>query len=152
MSRFLYHNLPTAPIMTFCIFFFFFTKSYLFISHRSAGMNYNTIIIWNVRLQIIFHGTDRASLHKHLYPECLPECYGGTLDVPTITGSQWHELLLLVEKEFYGTFIQFTGTSPKPFYTFYNPYDTDFVFVFFLLRLSIEKFNFYSYLWYNVRK
>ncbi|VVC46010.1 Hypothetical protein CINCED_3A010307 [Cinara cedri] len=53
-----------------------------------------------LRSRIIFHGTDRASLHKHLYPACLPECYGGTLDVPTISGVQWHELLLIVEKEF----------------------------------------------------
>lgn len=54
-------------------------------------------------LQIIFHGTDRASLHKHLYPACLPECYGGTLNVPRVSGPQWHELLLIVEKEYDGT-------------------------------------------------
>ncbi|XP_015376456.1 PREDICTED: alpha-tocopherol transfer protein-like [Diuraphis noxia] len=53
-----------------------------------------------LRSRIIFHGTDRVSLHKHLYQPCLPECYGGTLDVPRITGPQWHELLVTVEKEF----------------------------------------------------
>lgn len=55
-------------------------------------------------LQIIFHGTDRESLHKHLCKSCLPECYGGTLDVARITGPQWYELLLLVEKEFFSTY------------------------------------------------
>jgi hypothetical protein len=53
-----------------------------------------------LRSRIIFHGTDRESLYKHLYQPCLPECYGGTLDVPRITGPQWYELLLNVEKEF----------------------------------------------------
>ncbi|XP_060846911.1 alpha-tocopherol transfer protein isoform X1 [Rhopalosiphum padi] len=53
-----------------------------------------------LRSRIIFHGNDRQSLHKHLYQPCLPECYGGTLDVPRITGPQWHELLITVEKEF----------------------------------------------------
>jgi len=58
----------------------------------------------NKWLQIVFHGTDRVSLHKHLYQPCLPECYGGTLDVPRVTGPQWYELLVTVEKEFDGTY------------------------------------------------
>lgn len=53
-----------------------------------------------LKSRIVFHGTDRESLHKHLYKQCLPECYGGTLDVPRVTGPQWYELLLIVEKEF----------------------------------------------------
>ncbi|XP_050438044.1 alpha-tocopherol transfer protein isoform X2 [Adelges cooleyi] len=53
-----------------------------------------------LRSRITFHGTDRASLHKHINPSSLPEHYGGTLDVATVTGPQWHELLLLCDKEF----------------------------------------------------
>ncbi|XP_034941462.1 alpha-tocopherol transfer protein-like isoform X1 [Chelonus insularis] len=50
--------------------------------------------------RIIFHGTDRKSLHKYLSPKCLPECYGGTLSIPRVTGPQWLELLVKCEKEF----------------------------------------------------
>lgn len=50
--------------------------------------------------RIIFHGVDRPSLHKHVAPKCLPPCYGGTSDVPRVTGPQWYELLVQCEKEF----------------------------------------------------
>ncbi|XP_046427084.1 alpha-tocopherol transfer protein-like isoform X2 [Neodiprion fabricii] len=50
--------------------------------------------------RIIFHGTDRKSLHEHLSPKCLPECYGGNLQIPRVTGPQWLELLLMCDKEY----------------------------------------------------
>lgn len=53
-----------------------------------------------LRKRIIFHGTDRASLHKYLSPECLPLAYGGTLDTPRVTGDQWHQLLVKCDPEF----------------------------------------------------
>ena len=53
-------------------------------------------------LQIIFHGKDRKSLHKYMSPKCLPECYGGSLCIPRVTGNQWLELLMMCDKEFEG--------------------------------------------------
>jgi len=53
-----------------------------------------------LRSRIIFHGTDRESLHKHLAPKCLPKCYDGTIDMPSIEGSEWYELLLMCDKEY----------------------------------------------------
>ncbi|KAL1500881.1 hypothetical protein ABEB36_006304 [Hypothenemus hampei] len=53
-----------------------------------------------LRSRIIFHGTDRKSLHKHIDPKCLPECYGGTLNLLRIDGSQWLELLEKCDDEF----------------------------------------------------
>ncbi|CAH1187546.1 unnamed protein product [Phyllotreta striolata] len=53
-----------------------------------------------LKSRIIFHGTDRKSLHKHMSPKCLPECYGGTLDLPRIDGPQWYELLVMCDKEY----------------------------------------------------
>lgn len=50
--------------------------------------------------RIIFHGTDRKSLHQYMSPKCLPECYGGTLQIPRVTGPQWLELLLICDKEY----------------------------------------------------
>lgn len=57
-----------------------------------------------LRNRIIFHGTDRKSLHQHLSPKCLPECYGGSLNLPRINGPQWLELLLQCDQEYEGTF------------------------------------------------
>lgn len=53
-----------------------------------------------LRARIIFHGTDRASLHNHIAPKCLPTCYGGTLDMPRVRGDQWYELLLKCDREY----------------------------------------------------
>lgn len=53
-----------------------------------------------LRSRIIFHGTDRDSLHQHLSAKCLPECYGGTCDMPRISGSEWYQLLKKCEKEY----------------------------------------------------
>ncbi|XP_076671510.1 alpha-tocopherol transfer protein-like isoform X1 [Andrena cerasifolii] len=53
-----------------------------------------------LKSRIIFHGTDRKSLHQYISPKCLPECYGGTLQIPRVTGPQWLELLLLCDKEY----------------------------------------------------
>ncbi|XP_017766977.1 PREDICTED: alpha-tocopherol transfer protein-like isoform X2 [Eufriesea mexicana] len=53
-----------------------------------------------LRSRLIFHGTDRKSLHTYISPKCLPSCYNGTLQIPRVTGPQWLELLLLCDKEF----------------------------------------------------
>lgn len=53
-----------------------------------------------LRNRIIFHGTDRKSLHQYMDPSILPECYGGTLSLPRIDGEQWYELLEKCDKEF----------------------------------------------------
>uniref|UniRef100_A0A1B6CR84 CRAL-TRIO domain-containing protein n=1 Tax=Clastoptera arizonana TaxID=38151 RepID=A0A1B6CR84_9HEMI len=53
-----------------------------------------------LRNRIIFHGTDRDSLHKYLSPKCLPECYGGNCDLPRISGPEWYQLISLLEKEY----------------------------------------------------
>lgn len=50
--------------------------------------------------RIIFHGTDRKSLHRYISPKCLPANYGGNLDVPLIDGPTWYELLSQCEKEY----------------------------------------------------
>lgn len=55
-----------------------------------------------LKSRIHFHGTDRKSLHEHIDPKYLPDTYGGSLDIPQITGSQWLELLLKCEKEYTG--------------------------------------------------
>lgn len=58
-----------------------------------------------LRNRIIFHGSDRKSLQEHMSPKCLPECYGGTLNLPRINGVQWLELLLKCDKEYEGNFL-----------------------------------------------
>lgn len=48
-----------------------------------------------LRNRIIFHGTDRESLHKHIEPKCLPMCYDGTIDLPVTfkIEEEWRTLL-----------------------------------------------------------
>ncbi|XP_044750128.1 alpha-tocopherol transfer protein isoform X2 [Coccinella septempunctata] len=53
-----------------------------------------------LRGRIIFHGTDRKSLHKYMDPSTLPLCYGGTRDLPRVTGDQWLQLLVKCDKEY----------------------------------------------------
>ncbi|XP_076634482.1 alpha-tocopherol transfer protein-like isoform X3 [Colletes latitarsis] len=53
-----------------------------------------------LKSRIIFHGKDYKSLHEYMSPKCLPECYGGTLKIPRVTGPQWLELLLKCDTEF----------------------------------------------------
>ncbi|XP_076243165.1 alpha-tocopherol transfer protein-like isoform X3 [Calliopsis andreniformis] len=53
-----------------------------------------------LRSRIIFHGTDRKSLHQYISPKCLLECYGGTLQIPRVSGPEWLELLLKCDKEY----------------------------------------------------
>ncbi|XP_015127409.1 alpha-tocopherol transfer protein-like isoform X2 [Diachasma alloeum] len=50
--------------------------------------------------RIVFHGTDRKSLHQYISPKCLPECYGGTVSIPRVSGPQWLELLIMCDKEY----------------------------------------------------
>ncbi|XP_014472763.1 PREDICTED: alpha-tocopherol transfer protein-like isoform X2 [Dinoponera quadriceps] len=50
--------------------------------------------------RIIFHGTDRKSLHQYISPKHLPECYGGTLDISRVDGPQWYDLLVQYDKEY----------------------------------------------------
>ncbi|XP_073987397.1 alpha-tocopherol transfer protein-like isoform X2 [Rhodnius prolixus] len=53
-----------------------------------------------LRSRIIFHGTDRKSLHKYLDPMCLPKEYGGTLEVPPFHAMEWFNLLVQLEREY----------------------------------------------------
>ncbi|XP_029035448.1 alpha-tocopherol transfer protein-like isoform X1 [Osmia bicornis bicornis] len=53
-----------------------------------------------LKSRIIFHGTDRKSLHQYISPKCLPDCYGGNLQIPRVTGPQWLELLLMCDQEY----------------------------------------------------
>lgn len=53
-----------------------------------------------LRNRIIFLGSDRESLYKHISQECLPHCYGGTVDAPRVQGEQWYELLLKCDNEY----------------------------------------------------
>ncbi|XP_043264961.1 alpha-tocopherol transfer protein-like isoform X2 [Colletes gigas] len=53
-----------------------------------------------LKSRIVFHGKDYKSLHEYMSPKCLPECYGGTLKIPRVTGPQWLELLLKCDEEF----------------------------------------------------
>lgn len=53
-----------------------------------------------LRSRIIFHGTDRDSLHSHLNPECLPERLKGTLDVSMVTGEEWLSVLKQIDSEY----------------------------------------------------
>lgn len=53
-----------------------------------------------LRSRIIFHGTDRESLHSYVSPKCLPDVYGGSVALPRISGLQWYELLLKCDKEY----------------------------------------------------
>lgn len=53
-----------------------------------------------LRTRIIFHGSDKASLHKYIDPRCLPPTYGGSFDEPQPNGELWYELLVQCEREY----------------------------------------------------
>ncbi|XP_055636926.1 alpha-tocopherol transfer protein-like isoform X2 [Toxorhynchites rutilus septentrionalis] len=61
---------------------------------------FKPILREKLRNRIVFHGTDRESLYKHISKECLPPCYGGTVDAPRVQGEQWYELLLKCDNEY----------------------------------------------------
>lgn len=50
--------------------------------------------------RIIFHGSDRKSLHQYILPKHLPPQYGGTLELKLISGPQWYSLLVNLDKEY----------------------------------------------------
>lgn len=45
-----------------------------------------------LRNRIVFHGTDRESLFKHIDSKCLPKQYDGILEYPQINGEDWWEI------------------------------------------------------------
>jgi len=53
-----------------------------------------------LRGRIVFHGTDRESLFKHIDAKCLPKQYDGILEYPAINGEDWYRLLILCGKEY----------------------------------------------------
>lgn len=53
-----------------------------------------------LRNRIYFHGSDMASLHKHLSPKHIPAAYGGTSQIPRVSGDQWYEMLRQCDKEY----------------------------------------------------
>ncbi|CAB3230633.1 unnamed protein product [Arctia plantaginis] len=53
-----------------------------------------------LRSRIVFTGSDKKLLHEYISPKCLSDRYGGTLTIPTVSGAQWLELLLMCDKEF----------------------------------------------------
>ncbi|XP_057672830.1 retinaldehyde-binding protein 1 isoform X3 [Diorhabda carinulata] len=69
-----------------------------------------------LRSRIIFHGTDRKSLQQYISPKCLPECYGGTLDLPRINGNQWYELLVMCDQEYTGKYFSLIVNIKKKNY------------------------------------
>lgn len=53
-----------------------------------------------LRNRIYFHGSDLASLHKHISPKHIPAAYGGTSQIPRVNGDQWFEMLGQCDKEY----------------------------------------------------
>ncbi|XP_031628252.1 alpha-tocopherol transfer protein-like isoform X2 [Contarinia nasturtii] len=53
-----------------------------------------------LRNRIYFHGSDLASLHKHMSPKCLPAAYGGHSEYPRVDGDQWYEMLQQCDREY----------------------------------------------------
>uniref|UniRef100_A0A1I8P6H3 CRAL-TRIO domain-containing protein n=1 Tax=Stomoxys calcitrans TaxID=35570 RepID=A0A1I8P6H3_STOCA len=52
--------------------------------------------------RIHFHGKDMTSLHRHISPDCLPQCYGGTLKAAKQSyGPEIYELLKNYEKDYH---------------------------------------------------
>lgn len=53
-----------------------------------------------LRNRIYFHGSDYASLHKYISPDCLPANYQGTSKIPRVNGDQWYDLLRQCDREY----------------------------------------------------
>ncbi|XP_070499190.1 alpha-tocopherol transfer protein-like isoform X2 [Chironomus tepperi] len=53
-----------------------------------------------LRNRIVFHGTDRDSLHSYIAPKCLPKEYDGTIELPRVSGNEWYGLLLKCDQEY----------------------------------------------------
>lgn len=53
-----------------------------------------------LRSRIHMHAADRASLHQHVSPKCLPARYGGLVQLPDVTGQQWLDLLVKADPEY----------------------------------------------------
>lgn len=53
-----------------------------------------------LRNRIYFHGSDLASLHKHMSPKCLPAAYGGNSEFPRVDGDQWYDMLQQCDREY----------------------------------------------------
>ncbi|XP_058988131.1 alpha-tocopherol transfer protein-like [Musca domestica] len=47
-----------------------------------------------------FHGSNVKSLHEFIAPECLPECYGGTMKLELDYGAQLYAVMSLFEEDF----------------------------------------------------
>lgn len=61
---------------------------------------FKPILREKLRNRIVFLGTDREALYKCISKECLPPCYGGTVNAPRVQGEQWYELLLKCDGEY----------------------------------------------------
>lgn len=64
-----------------------------------------------LRGRIIFHGSDRESLHKYMSPQMMPALYGGNSTVTRMDGVHWHELLVRCEPEYVA--LNQYGIKPK---------------------------------------
>jgi len=71
-----------------------------------SGAKLFTVFI--LPLQVYFHGNHFGSLHKHVSPNVLPKCFGGTLEYDPIT---WVQQFLNKERYFQGKriYISITG-------------------------------------------
>ncbi|XP_075149534.1 clavesin-2-like isoform X2 [Haematobia irritans] len=50
--------------------------------------------------RVHFHGSNMESLHKFVSPDCLPECYGGTMKLDLNYGPQYYEFMKNFEDDF----------------------------------------------------
>ncbi|XP_075149530.1 alpha-tocopherol transfer protein-like [Haematobia irritans] len=58
--------------------------------------------------RVFFHGSDMSSLHRYISPDCLPECYGGTLKTAQPSyGPQFYELFQKYQKD-YNNFMEYS--------------------------------------------
>lgn len=53
-----------------------------------------------LRNRIIFIGNDQKTLHKYITPQHLPSSYGGTSQLPRVSGDMWFEMLQQCDAEY----------------------------------------------------